>query len=212
MSATDTDATTAFDSDPVLEITDAALAQVLELRDKEQDGEALGLRIEITGAQGPDFVYDLAFATADEAVPGDALHELDDFFVIVPQDSVADMRGATLDLPAAEGQGGLVLRNPNKPNPLVGPAVELTGTVEERVRQLLDESINPALAAHGGFAGLERIEGAKAFVTMGGGCQGCAVSAMTLRDGSQLVTVGNVPEIEEVLALTDHGSGDNPYY
>jgi len=212
MSATDTEAMTAFERDPVLEITDAALAQVLELRDKEQDDEALGLRIEITGAQGTDFVYDLAFATADEAVPGDAVHEMDDFFVIVPQDSVADMRGATLDLPAAESQGGLVLRNPNKPNPLVGPAVDLTGTVEERVRQLLDGVVNPMVAAHGGRADLVSVEGDTAFVRMGGGCQGCGAASATLEQGITTAILENIPEISRVADVTDHTAGANPYY
>ncbi|MEL7209127.1 MAG: NifU family protein, partial [Actinomycetota bacterium] len=183
-----------------------------ELREQEEDGASLGLRVEITGANGNDFTYDLAFAPVAEAEDGDSVDEQDGLPVIVPSATIPDLRGATLDLPEDTDHGGLVLRNPNKPNPLVGPALDLEGTVEERVRQLLDGSINPALAAHGGFATLERIEEPKAFVTMGGGCQGCAVSAMTLRDGIASAIVENVPEIDEVVDLTDHDAGDNPFY
>ena len=90
----------------------------------------------------------------------------------------------TLDLPSVPGQGGLVLRNPNRPNPLgdIGQ-LELTGDLADQVQQLLELRINPALASHGGYATLVGVEGAKVFVTMGGGCQGCALSAATLREG-----------------------------
>lgn len=196
----------------VLAVTESAHAQILELRAAEEDGDTLGLRVEITGANGNDFTYDLAFAPLDEAVEGDSVTHQDGLPVIIPEATIPDLRGATLDLPADSDHGGLVLRNPNKPNPLVGPALDLTGTVEERVRQLLDESINPALAAHGGFAELQKIEEPKAFVIMGGGCQGCAVSAMTLRDGIQSAIVENVEEIDEVIDMTDHDAGEDPFY
>ena len=196
----------------VLTVTETALTQILELRAEEDDADTLGLRVEITGANGNDFTYDLSFAPLDEAAADDSVTHQSDLPVVIPADTVADLRGATLDLPADSEHGGLVLRNPNKPNPLVGPALELEGTVEERVRQLLDGSINPALAAHGGFAALEKIEEPKAFVTMGGGCQGCAVSAMTLRDGIQSAIVENIDEIDEVVDVTDHDAGENPFY
>jgi Fe/S biogenesis protein NfuA len=81
------------------------------------------------------------------------------------------------------------------------------------VRQLLEQSINPALAAHGGFAVLERIEeDHRAIVTMGGGCQGCAVSAITLREGIEAAIKEAVPEITEVVDGTDHAAGENPYF
>lgn len=200
------------ESAPVLTVTESALTQILELRADEDDGDELSLRVEITGATGNDFTYDLSFAPLDEVEEGDSVMHRGDLPVVIPADTIVDLRGATLDLPPDSDHGGLVLRNPNKPNPLVGPAVDLEGTVEERVRQLLDGSINPALAAHGGFAALQRIEEPQAFITMGGGCQGCAVSAMTLRDGIQSAIVDNIAEIDEVVDVTDHDAGDNPFY
>lgn len=91
--------------------------------------------------------------------------------------------------------------------------MELEGTVEERIVQLLDQQINPGLASHGGYANLVKvIDDTKAVVTMGGGCQGCAVSAVTLREGIQKAIVTYVPEITEVVDVTDHDAGENPYY
>lgn len=208
-------ATTVEDTatDRTITITERAHAQILTLRAAEVDGDNLGLRIEVTGVRGADFTYDLAFESLDESDDDD--HRYDDrgLVVVIPTDSIPNLEGATLDLPSATGQGGLVLRNPNRPEtPQLGEDIELTGTPEEKVRDLLDRQVNPALAAHGGYASLVKIEGSVAHVTMGGGCQGCAVSAMTLRDGIQSAILANVPEITEVLDTTDHAAGENPFY
>jgi Fe/S biogenesis protein NfuA len=198
----------------LLTVTETARDKILELRDKEDDPKDLGLRIEVTGVRGVEYTYDLTFdplAEADE-VAGDVVEDQGGLPVIIPVDSIDALRGATLDMPSTDGQAGLVLRNPNRPDPLSGAHLELTGTPDEKVRQLLDKQINPALEMHGGFAALDRVEGEVAYVTMGGGCQGCAVSAMTLRDGITRSIVEAVPEINEVIDVTDHSQGENPYY
>jgi Fe/S biogenesis protein NfuA len=198
--------------DKTITITERAHEQILELRAAEDDGDTLGLRIEVTGVRGADFTYDLAFEPLAEAADDDHRNDDRGLTVVIPSESVANLTGATLDLPSAGGQG-LVLRNPNRPStPQLGDPIELTGTVEEKVRQLLDRQINPALAAHGGYATLVKVDGSQAHVTMGGGCQGCAVSSMTLRDGIQAAILANVPEITEVVDTTDHDAGENPFY
>ena len=131
---------------------------------------------------------------------------------MVAADSIDDMRGATLDIPRTSGQGGLVIRNPNKPNPLVGRNIELTGDIADKVRQLLAEAVNPSLASHGGFADLVGVDGTTVFITMGGGCQGCSMSAATLREGIQVAIKEAIPEVTEIIDATDHDAGDNPFY
>jgi Fe/S biogenesis protein NfuA len=198
----------------VLIVTSPARDKILELRAQEDEPESLGLRIEVTGVQGVEYTYDLTFdpvAEADEAA-GDVVETAGDLPVIIPVDSIDSLRGATLDLPSSGNQQGLVLRNPNRPDPLSGMHIELSGTPEEKVRQLLDGQINPALAMHGGYAALDRVEGDIAYVTMGGGCQGCAVSAMTLREGISRSIKEAIPEVSEVIDITDHALGENPYY
>jgi Fe/S biogenesis protein NfuA len=198
----------------VVTVTEAARDKVLELRAQEDDPDELGLRIAVTGVNGVEYSYDLTFdavASAD-LDGGDVIERQGDLPVIVPSDSVEPLQGATLDLPTTTQQAGLVLRNPNRPNPLSGAHLELSGTAEEKVRQLLDQQINPALAMHGGYTALERMEQEIAYVTMGGGCQGCAVSAMTLRDGITRSILEAVPEVREVVDVTDHEAGENPYY
>ena len=197
----------------VLIVTDAARATVLDIRAKEDDGDTLGLRVEVTGASGVDYTYDLSLEPVAEAADDDHVRDDDGLAIIVPAASVAALTGATLDLPAVAGQGGLVIRNPNRPNPLgdLGQ-LELTGDAANKVAILLAERINPALATHGGVAELVGVEGEKAFVTMGGGCQGCAMSAATLREGITKAILEAIPEITEVVDTTDHDQGENPYY
>jgi len=201
---------------PVLTVTEDALGTILGLRDAEEDGATLALRVEITGARGSDYTYDLAFEPLAEAAEGDSIYQQGDLSVWIPAESVENLMGSTLDLPGIPGQGGLVLRNPNRPNPFASEldtgSLELTGDTADKIRQLLDQQINPALAGHGGFANLIGVDGEKAIVEMGGGCQGCAISAMTLRDGIERAIKDNVPEITEVVDATDHAAGENPFY
>jgi Fe/S biogenesis protein NfuA len=197
----------------VLTVTEPARDKILELRAQEEAPDTLGLRIEVTGVQGVEYTYDLTFdpvADADVAA-GDLIETQGELPVIIPVDSLDALKGATLDMPSS-ASNGLVLRNPNRPDPLSGAHIELSGTTDEKVRQLLDGQINPALAMHGGFAALDRVEGDVVYVTMGGGCQGCAVSAMTLREGIARSIKEAIPEVTEVVDTTDHERGENPYY
>jgi Fe/S biogenesis protein NfuA len=204
------DATTATDV-VIFTVTPEAIARILELREAEDDSSGLALRVEITGTSGVEYAYDLTLDPVAEADDADAVYQQGGLPVIVPAGSIEQLTGATLDVPAGGG-AGLVLRNPNRPDPLSGKHLELTGTVAEQVEQLLQEQINPALAAHGGFAALNGVEDDKVYVTMGGGCQGCAVSAMTLREGIARSIKEAIPEVTEVVDTTDHAMGENPYY
>ncbi|MDH3682460.1 MAG: NifU family protein [Acidimicrobiia bacterium] len=198
-----------------LAVTGAALETVLEVRAGEDDPGATALRVAITGSNMTDFVYALDLVGIAEAADDDVVYTQgahDELTVIVPVDSVENMVGAALDVPANSAAGGLVIRNPNTPDPLAGLDLDLTGELPEKVQAVLDQAINPALGAHGGFAKLVGIEHTRVFVTMGGGCQGCAASAMTLRDGIRSMLMDSLPEITDVIDATDHSAGENPFY
>lgn len=85
-------------------------------------------------------------------------------------------------------------------------------TLKQKVLDLIASRINPAVASHGGFIELVDILGRDAVVRMGGGCQGCASSAATLKQGIEKTFRDELPEIGEVIDATDHTSGANPYY
>ncbi len=196
---------------PVVLVTDDARKHILELLAEEDDPDTMGLRIEVVGENGPEYRYDLSFDALDAAEADDSVVEWMGLTVMIPEDSVANLQGATLDLPS-DGRAGLTLKNPNRPSPMAGLDIELTGDVPERINTLLEKAINPSLAQHGGYAELRAWEEPKAYVKMGGGCQGCAVSSITLRNGIERTLKDQIPEILEVVDVTDHAAGTNPYY
>ena len=198
----------------IIELTASAMETVLGIRAGEDDPAALGLRIEITGSSGPEYTYDLSFDDLDKAEDDDVIVDAGDIKVIVPAASVDRLRGSVLDLPRAAAQGGLVIRNPNRPDPLAGVDLNLEGTIAEQVQQLLEQAINPELASHGGYATLVGVddETKNVYVTMGGGCQGCSASAATLKEGIQRSIKSAIPEVNDVLDATDHAAGENPFY
>lgn len=81
----------------------------------------------------------------------------------------------------------------------------------KKLELLFDEQIRPSLAAHGGNVEIIDIDNDKLFVRLSGGCQGCTSSKATLKDGIQTLVIRHFPMITEVVDLTDHTSGENPY-
>ena len=207
--------TDALSTEAPLTLSEAALATVLDVRAGEDDPAGTALRVAITGSNMTEFSYALDLILVAEAASGDAVYAQGshgELTVIIPADSIANMMGATLDVPTNSASGGLVIKNPNTPDPRAGLNLELSGELPEKVQAVLDQAVNPALAAHGGFARLVGVEESKVFVTMGGGCQGCAASAMTLRDGIRSMLMDALPEITDVVDATDHSAGENPFY
>lgn len=199
---------------PAVTITDNALGKILELRELEElDDLHLALRINGVGASG--FLYETAFLRSADVSESDHVEFHGDLPIAIPESSLDNIRGSVLDLAGNGGGAGLVIRNPNTPQSPgleLGDDVELTGTPEEKVRQLLDQQINPAIAAHGGIAQLVSVEGSTANLELGGGCQGCGLAAVTLRQGIERAILETIPEINEVVDITNHELGENPYF
>ena len=196
----------------VIEITAEALERIGELRDAETIPD-LHLGIAIVGAGANGFIYETAFLRPVDVPDGDHVEHHWDLAVVIPDDSVTSLEGAVLDIGGDPEAPGLVLRNPNVPSPAIGGEdIELTGTVEEKVVQLLNEQINPSIAAHGGIASLVKVDDATVYLELGGGCQGCGLAAMTLRQGIERTILEHIPEVTEVADITDHSAGENPFY
>src|SRR5919202_500198 len=142
-----------------------------------------------------------------------AVEKRDGLPIVVPAGDVEALRGATIDWSDDLMRGGLVVHNPNSPSPVVeAPSgLALEGDVAERVAQVLDRHINPAIAMHGGMAQLVGVDGDTAYVRLGGGCQGCGMAGVTLDQGIESAIVAAVPEVGRVVDVTDHESGENPY-
>lgn len=155
----------------------------------------------IASVQGQD--YSLELATENQDLENHIEILLNPKFSLwVQHANIRLLKGATVDYQKNQW----VIDHPRMHEP------RLSGTLNEQVQALLDQQINPQIAAHGGFVKLLNIEDSKAYVEMGGGCQGCGMSKVTLKHGIETTIKDNIPEIFEVLDVTDHAAGTNPYY
>jgi Fe/S biogenesis protein NfuA len=217
--ATTVDTTTT--TTPIVSLTPEAHRVVREARDEQSESGGLALWLEVRGVQDGSFVYDLFFQASSDAGEEDEVSADGDVQVVVPAGSVERLRGARLEW-SEEGDGGLVLVNPNTPTPEerspgVPPevlAAGITGPLAQRVISVLEQLVNPSIASHGGRADLLALDAEQgvAYLRLSGGCQGCAMSQMTLKQGIETTLLEEVTELTRVVDVTDHGGGENPYY
>jgi Fe/S biogenesis protein NfuA len=205
----------------VLTMTDEARRVVREALDQEAQHDALALYVEVTGTRGAGYTYDLYFSDLTGAPAGAAVGRDGGIDVVVPAPSVARLRGSRLEF-SEEGGGGLVLINPNLPTPQeLNPGVPeeilalgVDGPLGQRAVRVLDESVNPSIASHGGHADLVALDEERkvAYIRLSGGCQGCAMSRLTLSQGIEAALRDALDELSAVVDVTDHASGVNPFY
>jgi Fe/S biogenesis protein NfuA len=199
-------------TEPVLTVTDEARSKISEVRANEPDPESLALWVEVSGQAGGAYTYEMYFRPLAEAGADDVVQRHDDLSIVVPIEGVDKLVGATLDFTGA----GMVMQNPNRPaaSPPMGsrPPADLTGELPQRVLTVLEEQINPAIASHGGRADLVAVEDGIVYLRLSGGCQGCGMASVTLSQGIEVAILDSVPEVTEVIDVTDHASGANPYY
>ena len=201
----------------VLKVTDAAKLIILESLEEEPGKENLALRVAVSGTEMSvnmifEYSYDLSLQPLDELDEGDLVGKVEELTIVIPADSVEKLSGSELDVPSNPLQGGLVIRNPNRPDMEGKFDLSEGDSVTERLASLLNNHVNPSLAAHGGYVELVKVEDSKAYLLMGGGCQGCAMSAATLHQGVAAIVMQHVPEIVDVIDVTDHAAGENPFY
>ena len=190
-------------SDIRLAFSDAAVSALQAAIDGYPEPVA-GLRLKIVGRSGQGFDHVLTIVEQGAEPAGDVVVDTNGLRVFVEGANAAKLDGVALHY---ENKGpnvsGLEFYNPNPvwDNPL-----------EERVQILFDEYVNPGIAAHGGVVTLLAVEGDKAYIEMGGGCAGCGMANVTLKQGIEVAVKEHVPEITEVVDTTDHAAGTNPYY
>ena len=193
----------------VLSITPDALEMVRELRDQEPGDGEIGLLLEITGLRQGVFAYELAFIPVEDATPEHVIERHGDLAVIMPEKDLGNLGGSTLSL----GDQGLSMDNPNTASPaMAAPKGSLEGPLADQVAQVLAEAVNPAIASHGGRAELVSVDGTIAYLKLGGGCQGCGMAQVTLKQGIERILMESIPELTDIVDVTDHASGTDPYY
>ena len=186
----------------VITFTERAEQEIKRLMD-EQDREDLVLRIGVAGRGPQGFQYDMAFVSADDRQDGDVEVDAGSFTVVMDPESGKSMEGTSVDFVNDLQRRGFQIDNPN------------TGwgdPLADAVQKVIDERINPGVGMHGGFVLLRGVRDGVAYIRFGGGCQGCGMVDVTLREGVVAQIQQEVPEVQDVIDTTDHTAGTDPYY
>lgn len=177
----------------------------------DEDGQALRIRV---GGPRTAPTFDLSLVAASERTEDERPVDGDGIAVLVREADVELVDGSTIDYVERVNESGFEVQPAEGavPSPGARPGGDAPdGPIADKVREVLDSQVNPAIAAHGGMISLVDIDDTEIYVEMGGGCQGCALSRMTLRQGVERMLREAVPELTAVHDITDHASGENPY-
>ena len=192
----------------MIEITQAA-QQYFGRLIEQQDDEGLALRISVNQAGTPGASCDLQFCPDGQNMSDDLELEFDGFCLYVAKASAPWLEQAEIDFEEDSTGGQLTIKAPG----IKGSQPSAEASLEDRVGWILETEINPALAAHGGRVTLVDItEAREAILQFGGGCHGCGMADVTLKQGIEQTLKRNFPEITAVKDVTDHETGTNPYY
>jgi Fe/S biogenesis protein NfuA len=219
----------------LLAITASAVRRIDDFLAADPDPADRVLSVRVTGEADGEYTHALSLEPVTKVRASDTVQHEGDLAIVVADHSVEKLRGATIDWNEDPLHTGFVVLNPNKPPPApvflptlpmspgAGPAspgpppsmtpgVGLDTDIARHVVAVLDHDVNPSIASHGGHAELAGIEGATAYLRLGGGCQGCGMATVTLSQGIEVAITQAVPEIDRVVDVTDHASGTNPYF
>jgi len=197
----------------MIKLTQEARTKISEALDTA-DPPRRHLRIRASVEAGA-FAYHLEALTDEMVMPQDTVLDQDGFHLVLDPESADRLAGTRIDYREALVESGFQFDNPNQPaSPTLptGERTDLDGPVPDRVRILLDTEINPAIAAHGGIVRLVDVQDNRVYLAFGGGCHGCGMVDVTLKQGIETRIREAVPEVAEVIDTTDHSTGDNPYY
>lgn len=176
---------------------------------QQQDDEGLGLRISVSMPGTPHAACDLQFCPENTQAENDHTIPMEGFNFFVERQSMSWLNDAEIDFEEEDTGGQLTIRAPG----IKGTAPGDDAALPEQVQWVLDSEINPMLASHGGQVALVEItQDLKVVLQFGGGCQGCGMADVTLKQGISKTLHDRFSEITDVVDVTDHESGENPYY
>lgn len=201
----------------MIEITPAARGKIQTLVDAEVVRDpALRIELDPSSPSPLSRSYAIALVEREDREKTEIAVNVDGIRVFLNLDTSNLLSGAVVDWVEAEGSSGFAVQDPRSraagPPDAADAGPRPTGPLADRVHQVLEELVNPRIAAHGGAVEMTDLKDQTLYLRMTGGCQGCAASAATLRMGVERMVRESVPEIEEIVDVTDHTAGANPYY
>lgn len=189
-------------------ITESAQEYLNQLLAK-QNCEGIGVRIFILDAGTPKAETCISFCRPGEEKEEDEVKQYDGFKAFIDVPSIPFLEDAVVDFAKDSMGGQLTIKAPNSRLPKISD----DSPIEDRVNYILYNEINPGLAAHGGMVTLEEIfEDSIAILRFGGGCQGCGMVDVTLKEGVEKTLKEQIPQLTEVRDVTDHSNRENAYY
>jgi Fe/S biogenesis protein NfuA len=186
----------------MINITEAAKNKILALIQAENQ-PGLALRVSVAGRGPNGFEYGLEFTKETEKNPEDVIVDAGAFRVLIDAKSAEKLKGASIDFVTGLYGSGFKIENPNS---------IWSDAAAAAVQRVIDNEINPGVASHGGFVTLLDVKDNVAYIALGGGCQGCGMADVTLRQGIEVMIKQAVPQITQIIDTTDHAGGANPYY
>jgi Fe/S biogenesis protein NfuA len=191
----------------MLTFTDRAREMVLNFLE-QSDGEFQALRIMVNGGSPVAPTFELTLVGQEDRSEDDMEIDGGGFTVLVDAGSADRLDGAKVDFVERVNERGfeVIPRGPELSE------TKPSGPLAEKVQAILDQQVNPAIAAHGGQILLRNVKDTEVFMEMTGGCQGCAMSRMTLRQGVERMIRQAIPEVTAIHDVTDHSAGENPYF
>ena len=192
----------------MIEITDSGQKYLLGLLDK-QDCEGIAIRVFVLDGGTPKAETCIAFCRPGEEQEGDEAHEFEGFKAFVEVKSKVYLEEAVVDFAKDSMGGQLTIKAPNSRMPKISE----DSSLQDRINYILYNEINPGLQSHGGHVTLEELTDDKtAVLQFGGGCQGCGMVDVTLKDGVEKTLLEQLPELTAVKDITDHSIQENAYY
>jgi Fe/S biogenesis protein NfuA len=180
---------------------------------------ALRIALASAGAEGAERApwereYEISLVEREDKQKTEIAINLDGIRVLLNLDTSNLLSGAIIDW--ADEDGGFRVQTPRASRPAAPPSQlgsgGAWGPLADKVQAVFDSLINPRIASHGGAVELVDVAEDVIYVRMTGGCQGCAASALTLRQGIERMVREEIPEVRDIVDLTDHEAGVNPYY
>ena len=204
----------ALRADDILEVSQAAVEKIAELIEG-RGKDNLAVRVAIRGAlPGGGYQTEFKFIDRGEATPQDVVQKAGKIELLFDADVAELIKGSKVEFDESRYSAGFNIEYPTKNiyPPEAEPGRKWDDPAAQKVQNVIDGHINPGVASHGGFVILKKVDEKQAFVEMGGGCQGCGLAAVTLRQGVEEAILKAVPEIEAVVDITAHEEGEDPYY
>ena len=192
----------------IIKITKSAEEYLSQLIQDKNETD-LSIRIFIADPGTPKAETCLAYCKPDEAMPVDIILNLDLITVNLEKRSIPFLKDAEVNFDNDTFGGQLTIKAPNARL----PNISADSPVEDRINYVIYNEINPMLESHGGEVSLVEFNNEnEAVLQFGGGCQGCGMVDVTLKDGIEKTLIEQIPEVKAVKDLTDHSIDDNAYY